>query len=117
LAPAFVDVGWGSDVATCRQALPHAFLNLRLSPVRMLQCAPQEIAKDTEKLLLAAGPLERVGVCCINMDAGTPDDNRMPCSVVRRYRPMGGWYTWNYSSRPPAWVSLSGCPWPDRGQP
>ncbi|MFM8321041.1 MAG: hypothetical protein ACKOC5_09030, partial [Chloroflexota bacterium] len=36
LQPAFVDVGWGSDVAACRRALPEAFFNLRLSPVRML---------------------------------------------------------------------------------
>jgi len=90
LAPAFVDVGWGSDVASCRQALPDAFLNLRLSPVRMLQSAPQEIAEDTEKLLLAAGPLEGVGVCCINMDAGTPDDNlHAMFQVVQRYRRYG----------------------------
>ena len=90
LAPAFVDVGWGSDVAACRQALPDAFLNLRLSPVRMLQCTPQEIAGDTEKLLLACGPLERAGVCCINMDAGTADDNLYAMfEVVQRYRRYG----------------------------
>jgi hypothetical protein len=90
LAPAFVDVGWGSDVAACRQALPNAFLNLRLSPVRMLQGAPQEIAGDTEKLLLASGRLERVGMCCINMDAGTPDDNLDAMfQVIQRYRRYG----------------------------
>jgi hypothetical protein len=75
LAPAFVDVGWGSDVAACCQALPDTFFNLRLSPVRMLTCAPKEIAADTESLLRAAGPLELAGVCCINMDYGTPDEN------------------------------------------
>jgi len=90
LAPAFVDVGWGSDVATCRQALPDAFLNLRLSPVRMLRSTPQEIADDTEKLLLASGPLEQAGVCCINMDAGTPDDNLYAMfQVIQRYRRYG----------------------------
>jgi len=71
----FVDVGWGSDVAACREVLPDAFFNLRLSPVRMLTCTPQEIAADTESLLRAAGPRELAGVCCINMDYGTPDDN------------------------------------------
>ena len=84
---AFVDVGWGSDVAACRQALPEAFLNLRLSPVRMLTCTPQEIARDTENLLRAAGPLERTGICCINMDYGTPDDNLFAMhDVVARFR-------------------------------
>ncbi len=56
LGACFFDVGWGSDVAACRAALPQAFFNLRLSPVRMLTCSPQEIAADTERLLRAAGP-------------------------------------------------------------
>ncbi|HWQ84185.1 MAG TPA: hypothetical protein VN363_06435 [Anaerolineales bacterium] len=84
---AFVDVGWGSDVAACRQALPDTFFNLRLSPVRMLTCTPQEIARDTENLLRAAGPLEQAGICCINMDYGTPDDNLFAMyAVVERFR-------------------------------
>jgi hypothetical protein len=87
---AFFDVGWGSDVALCREALPDAFFSLRLSPVRMLQCSPREIAADTEALLLAAGPLEQAGICCINMDHGTPDDNLFSMfEVVQRYRSYG----------------------------
>jgi uroporphyrinogen-III decarboxylase len=84
---AFVDVGWGSDVAACREALPEAFFNLRLSPVRMLTCSAQEIAADTEALLRTAGPLELAGVCCINMDYGTPEDNIFAMyEVVEKYR-------------------------------
>ncbi len=71
----FVDVGWGSDVAKCRKELPDAFLNLRLSPVRMLQQSAQEIRQDTERLLAAHGSARNVGVCCINMDYRTPDEN------------------------------------------
>lgn len=90
LSPAFVDVGWGSDVARVREQLPNAFLNLRLNPVRMLQCTPNEIAADTEGLLRAAGNLENVGVCCINMDHGTPDENIFAMfEVVERYRKYG----------------------------
>jgi hypothetical protein len=90
LPATFFDVGWGSDVAECRRALPDAFFNLRLSPIRMLQCTPQEIAQDTEHLLLAAGPLEKAGVCCINMDYGTPDENIFAMAeVVERYRRLG----------------------------
>lgn len=90
LNPSFIDVGWGSDVAACRQILPHAFFNLRLSPLRMLTCTPQEIAADTESLLLAAGPLEQAGVCCINMDYGTPDKNIFAMAeVVEKYRNYG----------------------------
>lgn len=88
---AFYDIGWGSDVARCREALPDAFFSLRLNPVRMLQCTPQEIADDTGKLLLSAGPLAQAGLCCINMDYGTPDDNIWAMfEVVQRYRRYGG---------------------------
>lgn len=90
LPASFFDVGWGSDVARCREFLPDAFFNLRLSPVRMLQNTPAQMAEDTEKLLLAAGPLDRAGVCCINMDYGTPDDNIFAVAeVVQRYRRYG----------------------------
>jgi hypothetical protein len=86
----FVDVGWGSDAALCRRALPDAFFNLRLNPVRMLTCSPEEIAADTDQLLKAAAPLENVGVCCINMDYGTPDENIFAMAqVVERYRRYG----------------------------
>jgi hypothetical protein len=71
----FFDVGWGSNVSKCRGDLPNAFINLRLSPVRMLQCNREEIYQDTLDLLKAAGDPHKAGVCCINMDAGTPDDN------------------------------------------
>lgn len=90
LSPAFVDVGWGSDVARVREQLPNAFLNLRLNPVRMLQCAPDEIAADTEGLLRAAGNLENIGVCCINLDRGTPDENIWAMfEVIEKYRRFG----------------------------
>jgi hypothetical protein len=71
----FYDVGWGSDVARCSQALLDAFLNLRLSPVRMLQEPAETVRRDTLRLLEAAGRSAGVGVCCINMDYGTPDGN------------------------------------------
>lgn len=75
LEPVFCDVGWGSEVARCRRDLPGVFLNLRLSPVRMLQESAETIRRDTGELLAAAGSARDVGVCCINMDFGTPDEN------------------------------------------
>ncbi len=91
LQPAMVDVGWGSDVAAVAAALPETFLNLRLSPVRMLHNTPQEVAADAEYLLQAAGDLTRAGLCCINMDFGTPDDNIWAMAeVVERYRRANG---------------------------
>ena len=77
-------------MAQCRAALPAAFLNLRLSPIRLLSCTPAEAAADAERLLAAAGPLDNVGLCCINMDYGTPDENLFAVyEVVERYRRRG----------------------------
>ncbi len=87
---AYVEAGWGSNIARVREVLPEVFLNLRLSPIRMLQCSSHEIAQDTENLLRVAGPLEKVGVCCINLDHGTPDENIFAMyEVVERYRRYG----------------------------
>jgi hypothetical protein len=83
----FLDVGWGSDIAHCQNVLPNTFLNLRLSPIRMLQCTPAEVAADAEHLLQHVQSLEKVGICCVNMDYGTPDENIYAVhDVVRRYR-------------------------------
>jgi hypothetical protein len=41
----------------------------------MLQCSAAEIHRDAEQLLAAAGDTRNVGLCCINMDYGTPDEN------------------------------------------
>jgi hypothetical protein len=73
--PVFCDVGWGSDVARSAAALPGAFLNLRLSPVRLLGCTAEEARRDALELLRAAGRRSHVGLCSINMDYGTPDEN------------------------------------------
>jgi len=86
----FFDVGWGSDVAVCRAALPHAILSLRLSPARVSTLSPVEVAADVEGLLRAAGPLERAVLCCINMDDQTPDENVQAIfAVAERYRRYG----------------------------
>jgi len=84
----YLDVGWGSDIAACRQALPEAWLGLRMNPVKMLTATPEEAAADVEMLLEAHGsPWEKVGVCCINMDYGTPDEAvRAMFNTVARYR-------------------------------
>ena len=75
LEPEFVDVGWGSDVARCRALLPASFLNLRLSPVRVLGETQDTVRRDVEELLAQVESADRIGLCCINMDYGTPDAN------------------------------------------
>jgi uroporphyrinogen-III decarboxylase len=86
----FLDVGWGSDVAACRAALPDAFFSLRLSPIRVATLSPEEVAADAERLLDASGPLSQAALCCINLDDTTPDENvRAIFQVAERYRSYG----------------------------
>lgn len=68
-------MGTGSDVAACSRLYPDAFLNLRLSPVHLLQSSEDAVYTEAQALLRACGRRRNVGVCCINMDAATPDAN------------------------------------------
>jgi uroporphyrinogen-III decarboxylase len=84
---AYVDVGWGCDVAACRRALPDAFLSLRLNPARLQIQTPAQVRADVEQLLDQAGPLEKLALCCVAMDAGTPDENvRAIFEIAEHYR-------------------------------
>ncbi len=86
-ALAFVDVGWGSDVAACRAALPDAFFSLRLNPARLLTQTPGEVRVDVQRLLAQAGPVDKLALCCISIDADTPDENvRAIFEAAQRYR-------------------------------
>lgn len=71
----FFDVGYGSDIAMCRKYLPDAFLNLRLSPVKILTCSPKEVKEDIIRLVKDNGGIHNAGICCINMDENTKDEN------------------------------------------
>lgn len=71
-------------VARCCTELPEAFLNLRLSPVRMLQHSAVTIRGDAARLLDAAGKTEKVGLCGINIDCATPDENVLAMFEVAR---------------------------------
>jgi len=70
----FLDVGWGGDVAKLRHALPDTFLNIRLSPVEIIDQSVREI-EDTIRLLVAdSGNPQLTGVCCNNMDEKVADE-------------------------------------------
>ena len=88
---AFVDVGWGSDVAACRAVLPDTFLSLRLNPARLRTQTPVQVREDVERLLEQAGPLDKLALCCVAMDADTPDENvRAIFEVAEDYRSRAG---------------------------
>ena len=85
--PVYMDVGWGSDVHAVREALPDAWLSLRLSPVKLLTCSAEEVHEDVWRLLDAAGGARRAAIVCVNMDYGTPDENiRAIFRAVEAYR-------------------------------
>ncbi len=74
----FLDVGWGGDVAKLRKHLPDTFLNIRLSPVEILEQSTSEIETTIRRLVADSGNPQLTGVCCINIDEKITDD-RIGC--------------------------------------
>ena len=71
----FLDVGFGSDLEKCSRLFPSSFLNLRMSPVHLLESSESQVYSEVRDALQACGRTANVGVCCINMDGLTPDRN------------------------------------------
>ncbi len=71
----FLGVGWGGDVKILRQALPNSFLNLRLSPVEIVDQTEDEIRRTIVRLVRDSGNPYLTGICCINMDDQVKDEN------------------------------------------
>jgi hypothetical protein len=69
----FLDVGWGSDIKTLRQNLPHTFLNIRLSPVEIVKQNEDQIHYAICKGVEDSGNPRLTGLCCINMDDRVTD--------------------------------------------
>jgi len=69
----FLDVGWGGDVAQLRRDLPDTFLNIRLSPVEIIEQSGDEIEKTIRELIAQSEEPYLTGVCCINMDEKVAD--------------------------------------------
>ncbi len=69
----FLDVGWGGDVKKLRRALPNTFLNIRLSPVEIVDQSEEEIHQTIIRLVRDSGNPYLTGVCCINMDDRVSD--------------------------------------------
>ncbi|TFG50994.1 MAG: hypothetical protein E4H40_00010 [Candidatus Brocadiia bacterium] len=70
----FLDVGWGGDVAEIRRKLPKTFLNIRLSPVEIIEETPDKIEQTIRRLVADSGDPYLTGVCCINVDEKVTDD-------------------------------------------
>jgi hypothetical protein len=86
MKPRFLDVGYGSDVAACHRLFPETFLNLRMSPVHVMQYPEDQVYEEVLAIVRACGRRTNVGVCCINMDPFTPDGNvRAMIAAVREF--------------------------------
>ena len=70
---AFLDLGWGGDVKTLREALPETFFSLRLNPVEINDYSSEELLKIITSRVAASGDLYRTGICCVNMDGNVRD--------------------------------------------
>jgi hypothetical protein len=70
----FLDVGWGGDVAKLRKFLPNTFLNIRLSPVEIVEQSADEIHSTITRLVSESANPYLTGICCINMDDTVGDD-------------------------------------------
>jgi hypothetical protein len=70
----FLDVGWGGDIKMLREHLPNTFLNIRLSPVEIIEQTNDEIRETINNLVNQSGNPYLTGVCCINMDDQVSDD-------------------------------------------
>ena len=70
----FLDAGWQGNIAHLRKWLPEAFLNIRLSPVEIIDQSTGEIEAIIRKLVAESGNPRLTGVCCINIDEKVSDD-------------------------------------------
>ena len=70
----FLDVGWGGNVAELRKFLPDTFLNIRLSPVEIIEQSADEIHSVITRLVSESANPYLTGICCINMDDAVTDD-------------------------------------------
>lgn len=70
----FLDVGWGGDMRLLRERLPATFLNIRLSPVLIVDQSADDIRGAIRSRVADSGNPCLTGVCCINMDDRVSDD-------------------------------------------
>jgi len=98
----FLDVGWGGDLAALRKFLPNTFLNIRLSPVEIVQQSVEDIRSTITQLVSESANPYLTGVCCINMDDAVTDDKIIAifetvADLRRKYAPP-------HSSREQSWI-------------
>ena len=71
----FVEVGAFSDIKKVREEFKDTHLNLRYSPIRLKEASKDDIKSDISKMILEGGPIEKISVSCVGIDADTPIEN------------------------------------------
>ncbi len=72
----FIEIGFGSDVKRCRQALgPEVAVNARISPVLMKNGTPEDVAEEVKRLMEQGAPLKNFSIDTVGLTSGTPDEN------------------------------------------
>lgn len=71
----FLDLGWGGNVRKLREYLPGTFLNIRLSPVKIVNQSVEDIRTTIRRLVTDSANPWLTGLCCINIDHNVPDQN------------------------------------------
>jgi uroporphyrinogen-III decarboxylase len=72
----FIEVGFGSDVKRCREALgPNVAVNARISPVLMKHGSAEEVTEEVKRLIDQGAPLENYSIDTVGLTYGTPDEN------------------------------------------
>lgn len=70
----FVEVGAGSDIAAVRESFPKTHLNLRYSPVKLVDVTVEQLRIDLRHMYERAGGAgSMASVSCVGIDADTPD--------------------------------------------
>jgi uroporphyrinogen-III decarboxylase len=72
----FIEIGFGSDVKSCRETLgPQVAVNARISPVLMKNGTSEEVAAEVKKLIDQGAPMENFSIDTVGLTYGTPDEN------------------------------------------
>ncbi len=69
----FVEVGAGSNIAAVRDAFPETHLNLRYSPVKLLEVSKKDLQVELKKMYEQSGGAgSKTSISCVGIDANTP---------------------------------------------
>ncbi len=76
-----------SLISTECPPLPDTFLNIRLSPVEIVDQSPEDIKKIIHEQVCDAGNPKLTGICCVNMDEQVSEAQVIAiCEAARELR-------------------------------